>query len=325
MLLKLVPENTKFNFTRWRWHGVIISMMLNIASLAALFTIGLNFGVDFRGGVTIEATSAKPIDIGAVRDRVNALNLGASNVQELKNLSGGRYGVAVYVQAEQTKSAGGEASTPSAAAQQESVSKVQGALRQAIGADAKFERVDFVGATVSGELIQAGIWAVVAAVAMMVIYIWWRFEWQFGVAAVLSLVHDVLLTIGVLVLFQVPFDVSLIAALLTIVGYSVNDTVVVFDRIRENLRKYKKMPFQELVDLSINETLSRTIMTSLTTLIALVPLFFFGGEVLRGFSGAIIFGIFVGTYSSIYIASPFLMVTGVKREWLRGAAAPATP
>lgn len=324
MLLKLVPDKTNIPFTRWRWHGVVLSTLLNIASVFCVFTIGMNFGVDFRGGVTIEAASPQPIDISKVRESITALNVGAAKVQAINDLDGGKHGVVVSVQQEEKKTAQG-AGGAADASQQRQAAQVQDALKKVLGSDVEFRRIDVVGPTVSGELIQAGIWAVVAAVGMMVAYIWMRFEWQFGVAAVLSLVHDVLLTIGVLSILQVPFDVSLIAALLTIIGYSVNDTVVVFDRIRENLRKYKKMAFQELVDLSINETLSRTTMTSFTTLLALIPLFFFGGEVLRGFSGAIIFGIFVGTYSSIFIASPFLLVTGVKREWLKGAPAAATP
>ena len=253
MLIKLVPDKTNIPFTRWRWHGVILSTLLNIASVICVFTIGMNFGVDFRGGVTIEAASDRPIDITNVRDSITELNLGAAKVQAIKDLDGGKHGIVVYVQQpEKSKAAPGENVTAADASQQQQAAKVQAALKSLLGDDIEFRRIDVVGPTVSGELIQAGFLAVVFAIIMMVVYIWVRFEWQFGVAAVLSLVHDVLLTVGMLSLLQVPFDVSLIAALLTIVGYSVNDTVVVFDRIRENLRKYKKMAFGELVDLTIN-------------------------------------------------------------------------
>ncbi|MEM9234315.1 MAG: protein translocase subunit SecF, partial [Pseudomonadota bacterium] len=182
-------------------------------------------------------------------------------------------------------------------------------------------KTDVVGPTVSGELIQKGVTAMVIAIGMMLVYIWFRFEWQFSLGAILALVHDVVLTVGVFSIIQLDFTLSIIAALLTIIGYSMNDTVVVYDRIRENLRKYKKMPLHELIDMSINQTLARTIMTSVTTLLALFALFVFGGDVLRGFSFALIWGVVIGTYSSVFIASPILLRTGVKRDWSKEGAA----
>ena len=191
----------------------------------------------------------------------------------------------------------------------------------------EIRKVDVVGPTVSGELINKGITAVVLAVMMMLIYIWLRFEWQFSVGAIVALVHDVVITLGMFAVTQLKFELAIIAAILTIVGYSMNDTVVVYDRVRENLRKYKQKPLEDVLDLSINETLSRTMMTSVTTLLALVSLAVFGGEVLRGFTMAMIWGILIGTYSSIFVASPSLLATGVKRDWSSAAASaqPASP
>ena len=319
MLLKIVPENTKFPFTKYRWHGVILSTLLNIAAIISMATIGFNFGVDFKGGVTIEVSSPKEIDIGAVRSGITDLGLGAVKVQAINDISGDENGVIVYVErdaaAEKTVSANQDQ------AQQLVSGEIQTKLKEILGDDITFRRTDVVGATVSGELIKKGIYAVIGAIILIIVYIWFRYRWQFGIGAVVATIHDTIMTLGMLSVLQVPFDIPMIAAILTVVGYSVNDTVVVFDRMRENLRKYKKMPFGELIDLSINETLSRTVMTSGTVIISLVPLFFFGGEVLRGFSSAILFGVFVGTYSSIFIAAPFLMATGVTRDWskIKGA------
>lgn len=321
MLLKIIPENTKFPFTKYRWHGVVLSTLLNIAAVVSMLTIGFNFGVDFKGGVTIEVASPNPIDITAVRSGVISLGLGAVKVQAINDASGGQNGVIVYVErdvaAEETT--GGDQDE----AQQLVSGEIQTKLKEILGQDISFRRTDVVGATVSGELIKKGVLAVIGAIILIILYVWIRYRWQFGIGAIVATIHDTIMTLGMLSVLQVPFDIPMIAAILTVVGYSVNDTVVVFDRMRENLRKYKKMPFGELIDLSINETLSRTVMTSGTVIISLIPLFFFGGEVLRGFSAAILFGVFVGTYSSIFIAAPFLMATGVTRDWVKvkGAAA----
>jgi preprotein translocase SecF subunit len=199
------------------------------------------------------------------------------------------------------------------------VVRVKQALERAVGPGIAYQRIEVVGPKVSGELVQQGTLAVVLSVLLMLVYIWFRFEWQFSVGTVLALTHDVILTVGMFALTQIEFNLSSIAAILTIVGYSVNDTVIIYDRIRENLRKYKKMPLEELIDSSINSTLARTVMTSLTTLLALFGLYFFGGEVIRGFTFAMIFGVFVGTYSTVFIGSPLLLFTGVKREWAGGS------
>lgn len=315
MLLKIVPENTKFPFTKYRWHGVILSTLLNLAAILSMLTIGFNFGVDFKGGVTIDVASPREIDITAVRSGVNSLGLGAVKVQAVNDITGGDNGVIVYVErdAEAAATTGADADK----AQQLVSGQVQTKLKEILGEDITFRRTDVVGATVSGELVKKGVYAVVGAIFLIIVYIWFRYRWQFGIGAVVATIHDTIMTLGMLSVLQVPFDIPMIAAILTVVGYSVNDTVVVFDRMRENLRKYKKMPFGELIDLSINETLSRTVMTSGTVIISLIPLFLFGGEVLRGFSAAILFGVFVGTYSSIFIAAPFLMATGVERDWSR--------
>ena len=345
MYLKLVPDNTDIRFTRGRFVALAFSTFLMIGSVAALFTLGLNFGVDFRGGVTIEVADDEPIDIGAVRTAVRALNLGDVQVQEIQDFAGAPPAVVVTVEqqdapvgedaAEGTLSgpAPGAAADDAAAedegavlenAQQQASVLVQEALRELLGEGIEFRKVDVVGPTVSGELIQKGVMAVIIAIVAMLLYIWFRFEWQFSLGAIAALVHDVIITMGMFAVTRLEFNLAIIAAILTIVGYSMNDTVVVYDRVRENLRKFKKKALPELVDLSINDTLSRTVMTSVTTLLALGALYILGGEVLRGFTFAMIWGIVIGTYSSIFVAAPFLMATGVKRDWSQQAVA-ATP
>jgi preprotein translocase SecF subunit len=300
----------------------MFSAVMVISSMIAVATLGLNFGVDFKGGVTIEVADSDPIDLGSVRSKIGGLGLGEVTVTEIQDVGGAEKGVLVTV--EQQDVAGDEDADT---AQQDAADQVRAALRELLGEDVEFRKMEVVGATVSGELVQKGILAVVLAIAGMLLYIWLRFEWQFSVGAIVALVHDVTITMGMFAVTRLDFNVATIAALLTIVGYSMNDTVVVYDRVRENLRKYKKMPLRELIDLSINDTLTRTVMTSGTTLLSLIALFFFGGEVLRGFTAAIIFGIVIGTYSSIFVASPFLLLTGVKRDWskLRLEGANATP
>jgi len=294
--LRLFPENTHINFVRYRHIAVTLSLVVIVAAFVMLFTRGLNFGIDFRGGVTIEVTTPDKADVAAMRAQVGALGLGEVQIQEI-----GTSGRDVLIRIGQGENGANEAA----------VSKI----RAALGEEVEYQRVEIVGPQVSGELVRAGIQAVVIAMALMFVYIWFRFEWQFGVGAILSLVHDVLATILIFSVLQVQFDLATIAAILTVVGYSMNDKVVVFDRVRENLRKYKKMDLGELIDRSINETMSRTLMTGVTTLIALFSLFIFGGEVIRTFTFAMIFGVFVGTYSSIYVGTPFLMAIGVSRDW----------
>jgi preprotein translocase SecF subunit len=320
MPLKLIPDNTKIPFTRWRFAAFIVSTVLVIGSIVAVATLGLNFGIDFRGGITIEVSDDEPIDIGSVRSTVTALGLGNVKVQAIQDFATSDQGVVVFV--EQQEAAGDE--TANEIAQQSASDKVQEALTKLLGEGIEFRKIEVVGPTVSGELIQRGAMAIALAIGMMLLYIWFRFEWQFSIGAIVALVHDVTITLGMFAVMRLVFNLEIIAAILTIVGYSINDTVVVYDRIRENLRKYKKKELAELVDQSINETLSRTVMTSGTTLMTLIALYFIGGEVLRGFSFSMIFGILIGTYSSIFVASPFLLATGVKRDWSKIPVA-ATP
>ncbi|MBY6005484.1 protein translocase subunit SecF [Salipiger bermudensis] len=309
--LRLVKDGTSFDFFKhWKlWLG--ISAFMIVLAMVSFGVRGLNYGIDFRGGTTIRTESAQPVDVGAYRDAISALGLGDSTISEVFDPTfGPDENVAMVRIAAQD---GQEAVTA------ETVAAVEAALQE-VAPDIRFVSVESVGPKVSGELIQTAFIAVGLAIAAVLIYIWLRFEWQFAVGAVAALVHDVLLTIGVFSEVGIKFDLAIIAALLTIVGYSLNDTVVVFDRVRENLIKYKKRPLKEVLVLSINETLSRTIMTSLTTLLALFALFALGGDVIRGFVFAMIWGVFVGTYSSIFVASAILLWLGVKRDWSKPEA-----
>ena len=329
MYLKLVPDQTAIEFTKMRFVAMAVSAVLMVGSVFALMTMGLNFGIDFRGGVTVEVADSEPIDVGEVRDAIGALNLGNVKVQEIQDFAGSDDAVVVFVEmqeADESEIENAEADLERANenAQQRAAAQVQDALRTLLGDDMEIRKIDVVGPTVSGELVQKGAIAVVLAIGMMLLYIWFRFEWQFSLGAIAALVHDVVITMGLFAVTQLEFNLAIIAALLTIVGYSMNDTVVVYDRVRENLRKYKKKPLEDLLNISINETLSRTIMTSVTTLLALGALAIFGGTVLRGFTLAMIWGVLIGTYSSVFVASPFLLATGVKRDWSRQAVA-ATP
>ncbi len=308
-LLKLIPDDTKIPFISYRWPALAFTLVLFFGALFAIFAYpGLNYGVDFRGGITLELTDKQPVDVGQVRNAVEALDIGDFSVQQ--------FGAPEKVKIV-TGIADPVAGETADAAQQVVVGRVQEALLQTLGEDVVFDRREVVSPTVSGELIQRGFLAVALAIGMMLAYIWFRFQLQWGAGAVIGVVHDTVITIGLVALFQFSFDLNVIAAILTVIGYSVNDTVVVYDRIRENLRKYKKMPLAELIDLSLNETLTRTVVTGGTSILALAALVGFGGEVLRGFCFAIMFGIFVGTYSSIFVAAPFLLITGVKRDWAK--------
>jgi len=306
MRLKLVPSETNWDFFA-RWKLTLgISGLLVVAAFVSLLLQGLNYGIDFRGGTTIRTEAPQPVDVGAYRDALSGLPLGDVTITEVFDPTFGpdENVATVTIQALD----GQESVTP------EVLNQVQAALQ---GADPglQFTSVESVGPTVSGELIWAAVIAVSLAMAAVLVYIWLRFEWQFALGAVVALVHDVVLTIGIFSELQIRFDLAIIAALLTIVGYSLNDTVVVFDRVRENLRKYKQKPLKEVLSLSINETLSRTMMTSVTTLLALVALYVLGGDVIRGFVFAMIWGVIVGTYSSVFVASSILLYLGVKRDW----------
>jgi preprotein translocase SecF subunit len=304
MRLKLVPENTSIPFVAYRKAAFAFSLLIVLASIALVFTKGLNFGIDFKGGTMIEIETPEAADISAIRTQLNGLGLGDVQVQTF----GAPNDVLIRIQSQ-----GGEPGSDQ---------QVVELVKQELGESVQYRRVEVVGPKVSGELVNSGVTAVVLAVALMLIYVWFRFEWQFSIGAVLALVHDVITTIGIFSLLQIEFSLPIIAAILTIVGYSMNDTVVVYDRVRENLRKYKRMDLGELIDKAINETLTRTTMTALTTLLALFALYIFGGEVIRGFTFAMIWGVIIGTYSSIFVAAPVLLILGVKRDWSETASSP---
>lgn len=293
-LIRFVPDDTKAKFMQYRTWSFPGSAAMLVASLALFLTFGLNLGIDFKGGTLIEIeTKTEVANIGEIRSQLTDLGFGDVQVQE--------FGAPNDVLIRIVQQEGGEQ------AQQDVVTKV----RESFGDTVEYRRVEVVGPRVSGELAFAGTIAVLAALVAVLAYIWFRFEWQFAVGAILALVHDVVLTIGMFSIVQLEFNLSSIAAILTIVGYSLNDTVVVYDRIRENLRRYKKLPLGEVLDLSINQTLSRTALTSITTLLALIALFIFGGPVIQSFTFAMIWGVIVGTYSSIFVAAPILITLGM--------------
>ena len=306
MRLKLVPDNTNFDFFGYAKITFGASVVAMILSLIAWGVMGLNFGIDFRGGTTLRTESSEAIDVGAYRDALGPLELGDVTISEVFDPGFGadRHVAMIRVQAQE----GQEAATT------ETIETIEAAL-QSVSPDIKFTSVESVGPKVSGELIQTAFLAVGGALAAILIYIWLRFEWQFSVGAVVALFHDVVLTIGLFSILQIRFDLPVVAAILTIIGYSINDTVVIFDRLRENLRKYKKRPLREVMNLSVNETLSRTLMTSGTTLLALIALLILGGDVIRAFVFAITWGVIVGTYSSVYVAKNVVLYLGVKRDW----------
>jgi preprotein translocase subunit SecF len=311
MRLRLVPKNPTWDFFKNANLWVLISGVLVVVSVVLSMTVGMNFGIDFRGGTTIRTESTQAVVVGAYRDALSQLDLGDVSISEVfdPTFAENQHVSMIRIQAQE----GAEA------ADSAMIETVRGAL-QSVVSDIKFVSVESVGPKVSGELIQTAFLAVLLAIAAVLFYIWLRFEWQFALGAVVALIHDVVLTIGVFSALQIKFDLAIIAALLTIVGYSLNDTVVVFDRVRENLRKYKKLVLAEVLNLSINETLSRTMMTSVTTLIALVSLLVLGGDVIRGFVFAMTWGIIVGTYSSVFVASTVLLRLGVKRDWSKTQA-----
>jgi len=305
MRLRLVPKDTKWDFFKTSTLTIGFSGLLMVASIVLFFMQGLNYGIDFKGGTTIRTDSAIAVDVGAYRDAIAPLKLGDVSITEVFDPTTPDLHVTqIRIEAQE----GDEAVTSA------TVASIKDVL-QAYEPSIKFAAVESVGPKVSGELVWTAVEAVIAAIVAVLFYIWLRFEWQFSVGAVAALVHDVVLTIGIFSLVQIKFDLAIIAALLTIVGYSLNDTVVVFDRVRENLRKFKKLSLKDVLNLSINETLSRTVMTSVTTLIALVSLFVLGGDVIRGFVFAMIWGVIVGTYSSVFVASAILLRLGVKRDW----------
>ena len=306
MRLRLVPAETNFDFFRFRNITMGLSIAAVILSLGAWLVIGLNFGIDFLGGTTIRTESSQPVDIAAYRAAIETLDLGDVSITEVfdPTFGEGRNVAMIRIQAQ----AGEESVTADV------IKAVEAALN-AYDPEMTFPSVESVGPKVSGELIMTAVLAVSAALLAILFYIWLRFEWQFSVGAIAALAHDVILTIGIFSIFQIRFDLATIAALLTIIGYSINDTVVIFDRLRENLRKFKTVPLTDVMNKSVNETLSRTLMTSGTTLLALIALLIFGGDVIRGFVFAIAWGVIVGTYSSVYVAKNVVLMLGVKRDW----------
>ncbi|MBA3811254.1 MAG: protein translocase subunit SecF [Caulobacteraceae bacterium] len=306
-LIKFLPHKTNFHFVAFARLAAALSVIAVIATGVGFFYPGLNMGIDFKGGTVLELnTGAKPVDLAKVRGALNGLRLGDVQVQTF----GAPNDAIVRFQ------------TPAGASPADVVTRVKVAVTQALG-QVRYSRTDVVGAKVSNELKLKGAGALLAAIGLMLLYIWFRFELQFGLGAVVALFHDVILSFGLIILLRLEFSLNLIAALLTIIGYSMNDTVVVFDRLRENRRKYKRMPLRELIDLSVNETLSRTVITGVTALLALSGLAVFGGESLRPLSIVLLFGIVIGTYSSIYVASPIILLWGAKKT--DEAATPIAP
>jgi preprotein translocase subunit SecF len=295
--LRIVPAETAIDFLRRRLVFFLFSGALIISSIGLFLTVGLSYGIDFKGGIMIEVRDTRgAADIGGMREELGALGLGEVSLQEFGEPSD----VLIRIQQQE----GGES------AQNEAVLLVKSTL----GEGYEYRRTEFVGPKVSDELFWDGLMAIGLALGGILIYIWFRFEWQFGIGAIVALTHDVVSTVGVFALIQHEFNLATVAAVLTIAGYSINDTVVVFDRVRENMRRYKTMPFDELLNLSINGTLSRTALTSVTTLLALISLYLFGGEIIRDFAFAMIWGVVIGTYSSVCVAVPVLLYLNVRRD-----------
>ena len=296
-LLRIVPDNTKFDFMRFRRISFPISALMSIVAISLYFFHGLNFGIDFKGGTLVEVQNkAGPADLASIRSTLSTLGLGEVQLQQ--------FGAPDEILIRIAEQPGGEQ------AQQEAVNKVRGAL----GDGVEYRRVEVVGPRVSGELLSYCTIGLILAILCILVYLWFRFEWQFALGAMIANVHDIVLTIGFMSITQIDFDLTSIAALLTILGYSLNDTVVIYDRIREMLRRYKKMPMPELLNASVNQTLSRSVITHVTVSLALLALLLFGGQAIHSFTATMMFGVvLVGTYTSVFIASPILIYLGVGR------------
>ena len=296
--IRWIKKDLKINFLRVKNIATIVSILAIISSLFFLVYKNLNFGIDFKGGTLIEIKKDENLSIAEIRNQLSELNIGDTQIQTFGSDD------IILIRIENSKNLDTNAD----------MSSIE-LIRSSLGNDVIIQRTEIVGPKVSSELIQKGIIAIIIAVFLMLFYIWIRFEWQFSIGAVTALIHDVMITMGIFSFLQIEFNLSIIAALLTIIGYSMNDTVVVYDRIRENLRKYKQMNIFDLINQSLNETMSRTLLTSVTTLLALFSLYFLGGEVLKGFTLAMIIGVFIGTYSSVFIASQIILYLNVKRDW----------
>ena len=304
---KTIPTGKQINFIGLRFIAYVVSAIIIAGSIGLTVTKGLNFGIDFTGGTLIEIRLEETPDLGALRQQLNGLDLGGISIQE--------FGAPEDLLIRMAEQDGGEE------AQQDAIKSIRSSLESTYE-NVDYRRVEYVGPQVGEELKRQGLYAILFSLAGILAYIAIRFEWKFGVAAIIALAHDAVATVGLFAITQMEFNLSTVAAILMIAGYSINDTVVVFDRIRENLRKFKKMPLSELFNLSINQTLSRTLVTSITTLLALVALWYFGGEVIQGFINALLFGILIGTYSSIFVAAPVLLLTGVDRHAETASAHP---
>jgi preprotein translocase SecF subunit len=293
IVIRHVPQ---IDFMRWHLLGFALSILLGVISIGLSAAIGLNLGIDFKGGLLIEAKTQGPADLAAMRSKIDALHLGEASLQN--------FGAPDEVLIRLPQQSGGDKSQETAIT----------AVKQALGEGIEYRRQEVVGPSVGSELIRAGTLATALALGAILIYIWFRFEWQFGVGATISTIHDVVTTIGLFAIFRLEFNLTTLAAILTIAGYSINDTVVIYDRVREAMRKYRTMPFRDLINLALNETLSRTILTVSTVALAVLSLLLFGGEVLKGFSIAMLWGIVIGTYSSLFIAAPIIYYIQPRRR-----------
>lgn len=298
-MLRLISDNTSVKFIRLKLVSFSISAILSLASILAVIFIGLNLGIDFKGGILLEVRTSSNISIAKIRNEISNLNIGEISIQEFGQDSD--YLIRV------------ERQEGSDNAQQIAVEAIKASLNKAFSKDIEYRRLEYVGPTVSKDLVKDGVMAIIFAIIAMLAYIWFRFELPFALGAIVALVHDITLTMGLFAILGLEFNLATVAAILLIIGYSMNDTVVVYDRIRENLRKFKKMNLNDLLDKSINETLSRTINTTFTTILALGALYLFGGQIIADFAFAMLWGIVVGTYSSIFIASTILVYVNVRR------------
>lgn len=299
MPLKLIPEKTTINFMKQKWAAFALSIILIMVSFTVVMVNGLNFGIDFTGGIVVELRTEEKVDLGNLRSLLNNADIGEVALQNF----GSENDIMVRL-----------GSQGNGDEQMKTVETVKTIISDNIATQVDYRKVDFVGPQVGRELIEAGALSLILAFAAIMIYIWLRFEWQFGIGAIAALIHDTILTIGLFGFTQIEFNLTSIAAILTIIGYSINDSVVIYDRIRENLRKYKKMALEDLLNTSINDTLSRTIITGGTTIIAIAALVWLGGSVIKGFSITVLFGIIVGTYSSIYISAPLLIFMNIRKK-----------
>lgn len=299
MTLRIFPHKTSFDFMGKRWLGFVFSIFLTVVSFGLLYGKGLNLGIDFTGGILMEISSEEKADLAKLRGILGGQGFGEVSLQNIGDVSAGR-DVMIRIQVSDKDD------------QAVIVNKVKILLAEQVSDKIDYRKIDYVGPTVGNELMESGTIAVILAFACIMLYVWFRFEWQYGVGAILALLHDSIMIMGFFSITQLEFGLTAVAAILTIVGYSINDSVVIYDRIRENMRRFKKMSIFDLLNLSINETLSRTVLTASTTLLAALALLIFGGEVIKAFSAAMVFGVIIGTYSSIYISAPALIYLNLR-------------